>query len=142
MMTFRMRLFSLFAICSVGILFSCEKSKSSDGGRGGVQEVNPIIILKVLVDSPRSDVDFFYSLSGPDKADVAGYSAEKRLGCADAVQRVTFYYDPSKDQPGYDDWIELCKVEVPATPCDTKVLKIVYNLSDSVTATCDISDKN
>lgn len=141
MMAFRMKLFLLFSICSAGILFSCEKSKSSDAVHDEAQEISPMLVLRVLVDSPQDDVDFIYSWSGPEKADISAYSAKKKLGCVDAIHRVTFYYDPSKDKPEYDDWVELCKVEVPAAPCDTKILKIVYNFSDAVTATCEISEK-
>jgi hypothetical protein len=144
MTTFCRKLFSVIAICSAGTLLSCEKSKSgsADVGSGGGQHINPKLILQVLVDSSRNDVNFIYSLGGPERAEVAGFSPERKLACTNTFQSVAFYYDPSNDQAGHDDWIELCEVDVPSAPCDTKILKIAYRLSDPVTASCEISDKS
>lgn len=118
---------------------SCEKSKSNDNSLP--QTINPALILSVFLDSQRTDIDFIYSRTDRSLADVSAYEVYKRFVCTGRIETIVIYFDPSKDEKGNVDWIELCMIEIPAAPCDKKVLNITYNFSSSVSAECKISDR-
>ncbi len=120
---------------------SCERSGSKNVDPIQDQNVNPVLILKLSIESTNRDFDFIFSQSSKDSADISKFSEEKNVGCFSTSRPFTLYYDPSLNTSGTSDWLELCSIQIPAVPCDTKLLKIRYNWGASVSATCEVVDK-